>query len=306
MRYLITFLALALVTQHEVDARECNPTFAERSYSVTVRAVEIDARSVAVENLHLRVLNGTDVGRSPAENAGNCAAVLRISRPDAMTLPDFPAYQLRAPANPDVEILATASLGKTSRSDIILGGLPAGRQGRAVPLQIIVPTEWGLKSGFYSEQLLLSLYDESGTLRDQATANVAINIPAAVSIRIVGAVGNRGGGGARIDLGNISSTQDMRSQPFGARILSTTAYGVSFRSENSGALLNVSGSGSIPYRLFYEGKLVDLKGANFFPEPSHTPASGDVRPLQVIVPATNAKPAAGLYRDRVTVQVTAI
>ncbi|RYE01595.1 MAG: hypothetical protein EOP50_01725 [Sphingobacteriales bacterium] len=304
MRYALILVASALLTPQNAYARTCNPVFADKSQTVSIRAVEIDARSAAIENFQLRVVNGDDAQAEAGERQSGCAAVLRISRVDAAILPEFPRYQLRAPANPDVEILATSLQGRTARSDVVITGVPSGRSGRGVPLQFVVPTEWGLKSGVYSEQLLVSLYDEAGVLRDQSTVNLVIQIPAAVSVRIVGAIGGDGRGSARVDLGDLSPTSDTRSQPFGARILSTTAYGVSFQSENSGALVNTGGAGRIPYRLYYEGRLVDLAGANFFPEPSHTTASGDVRPLQVIVPATTAN--AGLYRDRVTVLVTAI
>lgn len=304
MRQAIIFAVPALMLPTAASARDCNPTFADSAQSVTIRAVEIDARTVAVETAQLRVVNG-DASRTGDERGGGpCAASLRVSRIGGAATPDFPAYLLRAPGNQDVEILATNSQGKTARSDIPLANLPAGPQGRSVPLQFVVPTEWGLKAGSYSEQLLVSLYDDTGALRDETIVNLVIGIPAAVSVRIIGAVGGGSPGGARIDLGDLSPTAEKRSQPFAARILSTTPYGVSFRSDNLGALANVNGRGRIPYRLYYEGRLVDLGGANFFPEASHTSAAGDNRALQVVVPPITAE--AGIYRDRVTILVAPI
>ena len=307
MRQAIFFAVPALMLSTTAAARDCNPAFADRSQSVTIRAVEIDARAVAVDTAQLRVVDSgaeRDGGAPDERGGGPCAASLRVSRVDGTAHTGFPDYLLRAPGNPDVEILATNSQGKTARSDIRLANLPSGSQGRAVPLQFVVPTEWGLKAGTHSEQLLVSLYDEDGALRDETIVNLTIAIPPAVSVRIVGAVGAGSPGGARIDLGDLSPTAERRSQPFAARILSTTPYGVSFRSDNLGALAHVNGRGRILYRLYYNGRLVDLGGANFFPEASHTSAAGDHRRLQVVVPPIAAE--AGIYRDRVTILVAAI
>ena len=140
---------------------------------------------------------------------------------------------------------------------------------------------------------------------DRATLTLTIVIPSAVSLRLVGAVvGGEGSGPAQVDLGNLSTSTETHADRFGARILSTAPYVVSLSSVNRGYLLHEHGREQVPYRLYFDGNLVDLAGSNEFPYFSHTPKAGDQHPISVVVPPVVA--IAGRYSDRVTVTVTAI
>lgn len=297
MRHSILFAAIALLAAPAAARGVCAPAFLSGDASVTIAGVEIAADGLASENLQLRVGNGED-GDDP------CAAILRVSRVAAPADPDFPSYTLRAPGNQDLDILPDAAAGGTARSDIAIANAPSGAQGLAVPLQFRVPTEWGLRAGTYSEQLLVSLYDENNALKDTVTVTLTIVIPPAVSLRLAGAVAGAGGGPATVDLGTLSPTAETSSSALAARIFSTSAYSVSLSSDNHGDLLNENGRDRLPYRLYFDGRLVDLAGANAFDFAEHTPSTGDIRPLRIVVPPAVA--AAGRYSDRVTVVVTAI
>jgi len=171
--------------------------------------------------------------------------------------------------------------------------------------QITVPTEWGLQAGIFTDELQLSLIDQSGNIVDRSTLTVTILIPPTVSLRLVGAVvGGEGSGPAQVDLGYLSSSKETRSDRFGALIFSTAPYAVRFNSANLGNLLHEQTHEKVPYRLYFDGILVDLAGVNEFSYPTRAPKSGDTRPMSIVVPPVVA--LAGRYSDRITVTVTAL
>lgn len=308
MRYWTLFAPVLLAPLPGVaQAADCEPIFDHGDESVVVNGVEIAPGALATQNFQVRVRNAAasdDAAPGVANGSNPCSAIIRISRIGSPT-PDFPAYFLRAPGQQQIEILPASDAGGTTRSDVVLANAPAGPSGRAVPFQIGVETEWGLRAGTYVEQLELSLVDSGGTITDRKKLTITITIPAAVSIRLVGAViGGGGGGPASIDLGTLSSSAETRSQPFGARILSTSPYVVSLNSINSGKLAQDEGSAEILYRLTFDGALVDLSGANLFPYLSATPKSGDFRPMSLVVTPVSAP--AGRYSDRITVTLSAL
>src|SRR3546814_10200943 len=96
----------------------------------------------------------------------------------------------------------TPRRGGSADSDVVIANAPSGAQGRNVPFQIRVPTEWGLQAGTFTDELQLALIDQGGNIVDTSTLTVTILIPSAVSLRLVGAVvGGGGGGPAQVDLG---------------------------------------------------------------------------------------------------------
>ncbi len=173
-----------------------------------------------------------------------------------------------------------------------------------MPFQLNLATEWGLRAGTYTQHLQISLIDVNGNVTDTGILTITIIIPPTVSIRFVGAVVGGTSGAARIDLGNLSSTRETRSDPFGALILSTSPYLVSFSSVNLGNLAQDQSGEKIPYRLYFEGTEVDLAGVSEFPYFSRTPPSGDRRPMSIVVAPAQAP--AGRYEDRITATVTAM
>ncbi len=278
------------------QAQGCDLEFSENSYSLNVIATDIENNSAIVESLPVNV-------RSDRE--GGCSGTIRVSFADGPPEAGMPEFELRGPAKQELSILPSESSGASLRSDILLSNIPDTQSGRNTKFDVIVPTEWGLKAGSYSTQLTLSLYDEVETLTDRATVNLSITVPPAVSLRIVGAVGGKDGGNAKVDLGTLLEGSETRSPPFGLTVLSTSAYGVSFRSEHLGELVSTTTTDTIRYNLFYKGQPVALGGGSIFVENSHTSAAGDMFPLSVVVPRQGIIEA-GRYSDRVTVTVSSI
>src|SRR3546814_2707921 len=146
-------------------------------------------------------------------------------------------------------------------SDVVIANAASGAQGRNVPFQIRVPTEWGVQAVTFTDELQLALIDQGGNIVDTSTLTVTILIPSAVSLRLVGAVVGGGvGGPAQVDLGSLSSSEETRSDRFEALILSTAPYAVRFDSANRGHLLHEQQRETVPYRLYFDGALVDLAG----------------------------------------------
>ncbi len=315
MRYWTFAAPIALLAlPATARAADCQPAFIDGDQAVIIDGVEVEAGGLSTQTFQVRVQNeagpgggspGGSASMSGPPDGGPCEATIRISRVGAARDPDFPAYALSAPGNQQIEILPDIASGGTVDSDISIANAPPGPQGLNVPFQIAVPTEWGLGAGTYTEQLQLSLIDKGGDIADRSTLTVTIIIPSAASLRLVGAVvGGEGNGPAQVDLGNLSSSSETRSQPFKALIFSTAPYAVRFESANLGNLLHEQKRVQIPYSLYFDGALVDLAGTNEFFYPSRTPKSGDWRPMSIVVPPVVA--LAGHYSDRITVTVTAL
>ncbi|WP_199504847.1 hypothetical protein [Qipengyuania sp. YIM B01966] len=314
MRYSTFFTSMSLlVIPGAALAADCRPAFVGGDQAVTIDGVQIEPGAKATESFQVRVRDASSPAGGPGNSpgmggpaaGGPCSATIRVSRLGVPTDPAFPPYDLLAPGNSRIEILPEPTAGGTPDSDVTIANVPPGPQGRAVPLRVRVDTEWGLRSGTYVEQLQLLLVDDEGEIVDRSNLTITIIIPPAVSLRFVGAViGGGAYGPARIDLGNLSSTHDTRSERFGARIFSTAPYTVRFSSSNQGDLLHEQSNDRIPYRLFFDGALVDLKGSPEVSYPERTPATGDRRPMRIVVPAIVAP--AGRYSDRITVSVSAL
>ena len=287
-------------------AADCQPQFIDRDYSIVVSGVEIEAGGQSVENFRVRVGNFSTNDPGPGAGAAGsppCAATILVARTDGPSGPGFPVYSIRAPGNQSVDILPDPSLPATLDGGVDIANAPPGPQGRAVPFRLNVSTGWGLTAGTYVEQLELLLLDETGTIVDRATLTITIEIPASVSIRLVGAViGGGANGPALVDLGELSNSEVTRSSPFGARIWSTASYLVEISSINRGNLLKEQGTETIPYDLTFDAMEVDLAAGWEFFYPPPTPASGVLRDMAVTVQPVTA--SAGEYSDRVTVSVS--
>ncbi|WP_300379046.1 hypothetical protein [Henriciella sp.] len=291
------------------NAQDCRPAFSDGDQSLSLNGDSIEPGGRATENFTVRILNEARTETRQDDRRGfpgqRCEARLRIARIGALPGPDFPPYSLRTPRNRQIEVLPDAASGGTTDSDVPIANVPAGPEGRAVPVRLSVPTEWGLRAGTYTEQLELLLIDDAGNIADRSSLTLTIIIPPASSLRLVGAVvGSGDSGPAQIDLGNLSSTTETRSNPFAARIFSTAPYSVEFSSANMGSLLHEQGSEQIPYRLFFDGTEVDLAGTYEIAFPEHTSQAGDRRAMRIVVPPVVA--LAGSYSDRITMTVTAM
>ena len=306
LNLLVAPIALAAMPT-SLMAAECVPEFASADQSVVVSGVEIAPGAMSVDNFQVRIRKSGGGDSNPGHgNVGNpCPATIRVSRLTGPVDPNFPEYNLRAPGQSQVEILQDPSAGGTSLSDVKIANAPVGPQGRSVPFELQVPTEWGLTAGTYIDRLELLLFDQNGALVDRTNLTITILIPATVSVRFVGAViGGGFGSGARIDLGTLSTSEQTRSQPFGARIFSTAPYLVNVASANSGNLAHVELGSEIPYRLYFDGAQVDLSGISAFTYLAPTPRSGNTRPMSLEVPPASVP--AGRYNDRITLTVSAL
>ncbi|TRD11284.1 hypothetical protein FGU71_05095 [Erythrobacter insulae] len=292
MRIFATLAIAAAMGSTPVFAQECDPRFVENTQTVTVGNVEIGANQVSRTNFGVRVVN---------EGSGACSAQVRFSRINGTAISTGLSYSLRSESS-ILEILPDEAATGTSQSDLFIAGIPGGENGRAVPFLLSVPTEWGIEAGFYSEQVQMSLLDETGQVIDTLIVTINVDVPPSASLRIVGATGSEGV--ARVNLGNITPRDIALSDPFGIRVWSSSSYLVSFASENNGNLRHDNGSDLIPYELRMDERLVNLSGSGEFVFPDKTSSLGRVHRLRV-----RAGPAvgrAGDYSDRVTVTVTAV
>ena len=202
---------------------------------------------------------------------------MRFARLNGSAVSENLEYMLRS-GSTSLSILPSEGSTGTSASDLFIPNLPKSNSGRNVPFILTVPSEWGIKSGFHSEQIQLNLIDPSGAVKDTMLLTINVNIPPAVSIRVVGATGS--GEIARINLGDLNSTEISRSDPFGVRVWSTSPYLVTFRSENGGDLLHANGRDRIPYQLRMGQQLVNLGGSNQFTFSEHTSSLGEIHAMQ--------------------------
>lgn len=288
------------------QAADCLPEFVDRDYSVVVSGVEIESGGQSVENFQVRVGNASvdEPGRANGvARTAPCDATILVARSNPQSVPGFPAYSIRALGNQRVEILPDPSLPGALDGGIRIVNAPPGPRGRAVPFTLDVSTEWGLTAGTYVEQLELLLLDETGTITDRTSLTITIDIPASVSLRLVGALlGGGADGPALVDLGDLSNSEVTRSSPFGARIWSTSPYIVQISSANRGNLLKEQGTETIPYSLTFDAMEVDLMTGREFFYPVPTTASGVLRNMGITVQPVTA--SAGEYSDRVTVSVS--
>jgi hypothetical protein len=290
---IITLIASTIVMwASPALAQDCNPRFVENSQTVTVSDVDVGARKVARESFNVRVLN---------EGNGPCSASIRFLRLDGTAVSANLEYALRSGSSV-LQVLPNEAATGTSQSDLFVSGLPGGDSGRSVPFSLTIPSDWGIESGFHSEQLQLSLLDPSGQVVDTLLLTINVNVPPSVSIRVVGATGTDSV--ASINLGNITPRDISVSDPFGIRVWSTSPYLVSFESENSGNLRHDGGLDLIPYEMRMDEQQVNLGGSGDFVFPERTTSLGRVHRLRVQAgPATGR---AGGYADRITVTVTAV
>ena len=173
---------------------QCQPEVLDADASLSITGVSIEPGGLVTGTLQFRY------GNTEPSPSASCAAIVRVSRIASGLAANFPRYTLLAPGNSNVEILPDGATGGSPRADVVLDHLPSGESGRTVSFQFRVLTEWGLSAGTFTEQLLFSLYDNAGGLRNQSIVTLTVAIPAAVSVRFAGAVVSASDTG-RIELG---------------------------------------------------------------------------------------------------------
>jgi hypothetical protein len=285
---LLGIFATAMPLSGAVAA--CTAKFASQSASMNVVGTNIGPGNVVTENLGVQIGNG---GGDP------CTVQVRLSFLSSLGA-GAPKYVLSyggQPINP-----SSSETTATSGSDISLN--VGSGSGALLPLQLRVPTEWGLKAGSYTEALALTLLGPDGAELDQLDLTINIAIDPVASIRFVGATGS-GSGSTEIDLGSISALRGARSAPFGVRVWSTAGYSVSFVSTGGGKLVHTNKVDTIPYRMSMDGIPIVLTGPSSpLTYQQHTDGLGNYHPMEIVVEKGWA--LAGDYSDRLTVSVTAM
>ncbi len=292
MRIITLLIATLAIWSNPAIAQECVPKFVDSSQTVTVSDIEVGVGEISRQSFQIRVRNDGD---------GSCGANVRFARIDGTAPSANLQYTLRSGSSV-LQVLADEAATATSDSDLFLRGLPSSDSGRAVPFLLTIPSGWGIESGFHSEQLQLSLLDTTGQVADTLLLTINVDVPPSVSIRVVGATGSNSI--ATINLGNITPRDVSTSDPFGIRVWSTSAYAVTFESENNGSLRHEQALDTIPYELRMDEQQVNLGGGGEFVFPDRTTSLGRVHRLRV--QAGPAVGRAGGYGDRVTVTVTAV
>lgn len=280
---------LGLLTLPSLAAAQCNASLEPGPSSISFNGVAIGPGRWSEQAAAVTVRNSGD---EP------CSLVLRATRELAGIDPYRPPYSLMGPAG-EIEILPYAETTGTTRSDVAVNVAPQAT--RTVPLSFKMPTAWGLRAGFYQDQLRLVLIGENGQEVDSRSVSLRFDIPSTATLRLFGA--GVGRGASNIDLGRLSATQETRSNPFALRIWSTAPYAVSFRSDNAGDLVHSNGVDRIPYELRINSVQADLAGGGEYFFASHTGPPGDIHSLMLRVGPVRA--LAGDYSDRITITVTA-
>jgi hypothetical protein len=270
----------------QAPSGDCDPEFTSAQFTVNLVSTEVGNDQVVRENIPAGIRNaGTD----------SCIITVRVSRTNVLD-PSIPPYQLRR-FGQLVDIAETAS-ARSGLSDFEVS-VPAG-QGANVPLEIFLPTEWGIRAGSYFEELQLTLLKENDVI-DQAVVSIFVEIPGAVALNVVGATGQERI--AQIDLGSIDSQTRGVAPPFGLRIRSTSGYRITITSDNQGELVHVSGEARLPYLLTIDGDPLNLEGPATLAYPFPAIATGRYHPMTAEAGPTFT--LAGDYADRINITVSA-
>jgi hypothetical protein len=292
--HILAFISPMLMTATGASAQAgCEPEFVQSSQTVTVSDIAVGASSSSSETFQIRV-------RNDGTTAAQCQAVLRVARLSTSPSLGTISYSLQS-SGQSLEILSSENLPGTAASDLTIPQVPGGTNGRSLPFQLTIPSGWGLAAGSQVEDLIVSLLDENGTVVDTLLLTIALTIPPAVEVRVVGVTGQNTI--ASINLGVLDPQDTNYSDPFGVRIWSTSPYTISFRSMNDGKLVHKDLNGSIDYQLLMNRQQVSLLGAAAAYVPQGTDSLGDLHPMSVRVEPFRAR--AGDYSDRVEVTVTA-
>lgn len=286
------FLMLPAVAAAQ-PATECDLSFAESSITITLLASDLGiGQSVAGRGDVLIEAVHNDSGRQ------DCVADLRLS--SVSTIPGFPDYSMTAGNRPIVPSANETIGGSRNQLRIVV---PPNRTTTNVGMDAVAATEWGLVAGRQMEQLQLSLVGRDGTVLDRVPLYLELEIPKTVDVMFVGATGS--GPASSIELGDLSATERVTSQPFGVRIWSSSGYEFMLQSENAGNLVHLQAMDEIPYELFVNGSRYAL-GAATSPIISIDPSEvgGDRYGLTISVPARRS--VAGEYQDRLLITVNAI
>lgn len=275
----------------EAKAADCAPQFIDRSLSANISPTSIGSEQLEFERVPVRLRNDGE-GRQ-------CSATLRVARVSTSPISQYPFYLQFGGRKIDLLPFEDAPGGASS--NLLVPQLPASREGRNLPLDLVLPVGWGLASGSTSEELELQILGPDGSISDRIPLRVNVTIPTSIEMRIVGATGDRAIAG--VDMGVLNPDAINRSSLFGLRVWSTAPYMISFLSENDGQLVQSERRGAIEYDLQMEGRSVGVSGGIAAQVPNPTDALGDLHRLRVEIQPFVAR--AGDYSDRVVVTVTA-
>lgn len=175
--------------------------------------------------------------------------------------------------------------------------IPPGGQTLA-RFDILIPTAFPT-DGTYSQQLFVQLADPSdGSVVAAQPVTLAAEVPSSATIALSGDF-TRVGGAADVDLGELS--QGLVKVPLIVHVKSTRAYQITSTSENGGKLVLADTGWSIPYKLSFDGIMVDPAGGTFQSSAGDNARTDNLQLGFVIVGGTDVE--AGRYSDVVTLDI---
>jgi spore coat protein U-like protein len=191
-----------------------------------------------------------------------------------------------------------------SESARIEGQFGPGNASAETNLIVSLPAGQFVRSGSYSGQIIVRLFKEEDgggyTLAAEAPVFITTRVSAAMKI-----TSDSFPGATRytdVDLGELAYGT-TKSVEFS--LASNAAVAVDFRSANQGMLKHHAGARSIAYRLNAQGHNIDLQsaGSNLRVATGSGQTPAPIR-LEINVPASSSAPAAGIYKDILTVTFT--
>ena len=294
LRALALFVAAMSAFGPAAARAECTPRFTNSALSIVVPDLDLSSGGQSLENFSFRIRNEGGPG-------DQCSARLRFVRSNTAPSNFVIDYTVLRGARV-MDVLANESLPGTAGSDWRTTQISSGPNGANFPFKLAIPSGWGLPAGTWTDDVIALLVDDSGAVVDQLFISITFTVPPSVELRIVGATGENAI--ARVDMGDLDAGSINDSAPFGVRIWSSSAYTVSFDSQNQGYLRRSPSDDRIPYELYMDGARVGVLGGAAKYVPTHTGPMGNLHPLKVRVRPFQSR--AGDYSDRVEVTVTAV
>lgn len=285
-------LTIAAILATGGDAEACYA----RIVSVTAPSLSYDPFSgdAPGDNLVVRVENTGD---------HNCRMRLALATqsetPRHLRGPSELAYLLTNPAGQEVRNSTTAADGV----DVSL----SGRRSMDVTFRVQPERLQVVPPGGYTDGVDIRLFDleHSRSLLAQRHAILAVNVIPRAQVNFAGVSGRFGSGSVdSLDLGELSAGVSRRAF---VQIRANMSVRVTLASENQGRMRHetLGLSSSVPYRAAINGSIAPLEGAGH-EFTSHPPATIDGHSHALDVTITDAEArAAGLYRDLLTVTLTA-
>jgi hypothetical protein len=197
---------------------------------------------------------------------------------------------------------ATPIAGRTVRRATNQPVVIASRGQQLVRYILNVPGEGIGGDGLFTQRLLLTAEDLSGSPLSQRQLVVGLRVAPSATLSLAGAF-TRNGSQADIDLGDLS--QGAPAIPLNLQVFSTRGYRLAVESLNGGRL-RLGGTGwMIPYTLLIQGKAVRFGESGGYLSGNNSILHRDSLPLAFSIGSV-ADYRAGSYSDVLTISISPI